>query len=61
VPARLRAIPCAWEYKGKRKDLKAAYAQLRQYAVALDNPPPLVACDMETFEVHANWTNRLSR
>ena len=24
----------AWEYKGKRKDLKAAYAQLQQYAVA---------------------------
>lgn len=47
----------AWEYKGKRKDLKAAYAQLQQYAVALENPPLLVVCDMETFEVHTNWTN----
>jgi hypothetical protein len=47
----------AWEYKGKRKDLKAAYAQLQQYAVALENPPLLVVCDMETFEIHTNWTN----
>lgn len=47
----------AWENKGKRKDLKAAYAQLQQYAVALDNPPLLVVCDMETIEIHTNWTN----
>jgi hypothetical protein len=47
----------AWEYKGKRKDLKAAYAQLQQYAVALENPPLLIVCDMETFEIHTNWTN----
>ncbi len=47
----------AWEYKGKRKDLTAAYAQLQQYAVALENPPLLVVCDMETIEIHTNWTN----
>jgi type II restriction/modification system DNA methylase subunit YeeA len=47
----------AWEYKGKRKDLKAAYAQLQQYAVALENPPLLIVCDMETIEIHTNWTN----
>ncbi|MGE0148018.1 MAG: class I SAM-dependent DNA methyltransferase [Parvibaculaceae bacterium] len=47
----------AWEYKGKRKDLKAAYAQLQQYAVALENPPLLIVSDMETFEIHTNWTN----
>lgn len=47
----------AWEYKGKRKDLKTAYAQLQQYAVALENPPLLIVCDMETFEIHTNWTN----
>lgn len=47
----------AWEYKGKRKDLRTAYAQLQQYAVALENPPLLVVCDMETFEIHTNWTN----
>ncbi|QQP88766.1 class I SAM-dependent DNA methyltransferase [Skermanella sp. TT6] len=47
----------AWENKGKRKDLRTAYAQLQQYAVALDNPPLLVVCDMETIEIHTNWTN----
>lgn len=47
----------AWEYKGKRKDLKAAYAQLQQYAVALENPPLLVVCDMERINIHTNWTN----
>lgn len=47
----------AWEYKGKRKNLRDAYAQLQQYAVALENPPLLTVCDMETFEIHTNWTN----
>jgi type II restriction/modification system DNA methylase subunit YeeA len=46
-----------WEYKGKRKDLRSAYAQLQQYAVALENPPLLVACDMDQFVIHTNWTN----
>ena len=41
-----------WEYKGKRKDLTAAYAQLQQYAVALENPPLLVVSDMERIIVH---------
>jgi hypothetical protein len=36
-----------WEYKGKRKDLTAAYAQLQQYAVALENPPLLIVSDMD--------------
>ena len=49
-----------WEYKGKRKDLKAAYAQLQQYAVALENPPLLVVSDMESIVVHTNWTNTIS-
>jgi len=47
----------AWEYKGKRKDLKAAYQQLLQYREALDNPPLLVVCDLNRFEVHTNFTN----
>ncbi|WP_245459197.1 DNA methyltransferase [Mesorhizobium sp. M1A.F.Ca.IN.022.06.1.1] len=49
-----------WEYKGKRKDLTAAYAQLQQYAVALENPPLLVVSDMDRFVVHTNWTNTVS-
>lgn len=46
-----------WEYKGKRKDLKAAYVQLQQYAVALENPPLLIVCDLTQFRIHTNWTN----
>ncbi len=49
-----------WEYKGKRKDLNTAFAQLQQYALALENPPLLVVCDMDQFRVHTNWTNSVS-
>ncbi len=47
----------AWEYKGKRKDLKAAYLQLNQYKDALENPPLLVVSDLERIEVRTNFTN----
>lgn len=47
----------AWEYKGKKKDLDRAFAQLQQYAIALDNPPLLIVSDMDRFRVHTNWTN----
>jgi hypothetical protein len=50
-----------WEYKGKRKDLNAAFAQLQQYALALENPPLLVVCDMDRFRIHTNWTNSISQ
>ena len=46
-----------WEYKGKHKDLKAAYVQLQQYSIALENLPLMVVCDMERFRIHTNWTN----
>ena len=51
----------AWEYKGKRKDLNAAYAQLQQYAVALENPPLLIVSDMKTIVIHTNWTNSVRK
>ena len=47
----------AWEYKGKRKDLDRAFAQLQKYAIALDNPPLLIVSDMERIRIHTNWTN----
>ena len=47
----------AWEYKGKHKNLKAAYQQLLQYREALENPPLLVVCDLDRFEIHTNFTN----
>ena len=51
----------AWEYKGKHADLDAAFAQLRQYALALENPPLLIVSDMERFRIRTNWTNSVSR
>ncbi len=45
-----------WEYKGKRRDLRAAYKQLLDYHEALGQPPLLVVCDLERFEVHTKWT-----
>jgi len=47
----------AWEYKGKHKDLKAAYRQIQQYREDLENPPLLIVCDLDRFEVHTNFTN----
>jgi type II restriction/modification system DNA methylase subunit YeeA len=49
-----------WEYKGKRKDLNQAFAQLQQYALALENPPLLVVCDLDRFRIRTNWTNSVS-
>ncbi len=46
----------AWEYKGKRRDLKAAYLQLQGYRDALENPPLLVVSDLERIEVRTNFT-----
>ncbi|HRO14781.1 MAG TPA: class I SAM-dependent DNA methyltransferase, partial [Paracoccus sp. (in: a-proteobacteria)] len=51
----------AWEYKGRRKDLKAAFAQLQQYAVALENPPLLIVSDMDRIQLHTNWTNTVQQ
>jgi type II restriction/modification system DNA methylase subunit YeeA len=45
-----------WEYKGKKKDLRKAYDQLNDYREELNNPPLLVVCDFETFQVHTNFT-----
>ncbi len=50
----------AWEYKGKHKDLRAALRQLQQYAIALDNPPLLIVSDMDTIEIHTNFTNTVN-
>jgi type II restriction/modification system DNA methylase subunit YeeA len=46
----------AWEYKIKHKSLQKAYEQLNDYREDLGNPPLLVVCDFERFEVHTNFT-----
>ena len=50
----------AWEYKGRRANLDTAFDQLRQYALALENPPLLIVSDMERFRIRTNWTNSVS-
>ena len=50
----------AWEYKGKHADLDAAFNQLRQYVLALENPPLLIVSDMLRFRIRTNWTNSVS-
>ena len=44
----------AWEYKGKRANLDAAFGQLRLYALALENPPLLIVSDMLRFRIRTN-------
>ena len=51
----------AWEYKGRRANLDAAFDQLRQYSLALENPPLLIVSDMVRFRIRTNWTNSVSR
>ena len=50
----------AWEYKSQGKDLDAAFQQLRQYALALENPPLLIVSDMRRFRIYTNFTNSVS-
>jgi type II restriction/modification system DNA methylase subunit YeeA len=55
----------AWEYKESRgkkhKDLKAAYKQLNDYREDLGNPPLLVVCDLDRFQIHTNFTSTQKR
>ncbi len=51
----------AWEYKGQHANLDAAFDQLRQYALALENPPLLIVSDMLRFRMRTNWTNCVSK
>jgi hypothetical protein len=37
----------AWEYKGKHKNLEAAYKELQLYREALENPPLMIVCDVD--------------
>ena len=45
----------AFEYKGKKKDLDAAYKQLLRYRESLENPPLLVVCDFDRYIVKTNF------
>src|SRR5438270_4940818 len=45
----------AWEYKGKKKNLDAAYQQLLRYRESLLNLPLLVVCDFDRYVVRTNF------
>ncbi len=50
-----------FEYKGKHKDLAAAYDQLLRYRNALENPPLLVVCGLDPAkrsQLGAHFTGR---
>src|SRR2546423_260464 len=51
----------AWEYKRTSRSLLEAYQQLLQYREDLENPPLLVVCDLNRFEVHTNFTGTAKR
>ncbi len=51
----------AWEYKGRHANLDKAYQQLCQYREALENPPLLIVCDLDTIQIHTNFTNTVKR
>ena len=50
----------AWEYKSPGESLDAAFNQLRQYSLALENPPLLIVSDLRRFRIRTNWTNTVS-
>lgn len=50
----------AMEYKGPGGDLHKALQQVQRYALALANPPLLVASDVSTLVITTNFTNTVS-
>src|SRR5579863_3734550 len=50
----------AWEYKRDSRNLVEAYAQLKGYADALENPPLLIVSDMQEIRVRTNFTNAIA-
>ena len=49
-----------WEYKSRGRNLDEAVDQLKRYALALENPPLLIACNLDRFRIVTNWTNAVS-
>src|SRR6202035_4544242 len=41
-----------------RRSLLEAYQQLLRYREDLENPPLLVVCDLNRFEIHTNFTGK---
>lgn len=51
----------AWEYKRHHRNLNEAYKQLVLYSRELYNPPLLIVSDMDTIDIHTNFTNSIPK
>jgi hypothetical protein len=51
----------AIEYKSRRRSLDDAVDQLKRYALALENPPLLIACNLDRLRIVTNRTNAVSK
>jgi type II restriction/modification system DNA methylase subunit YeeA len=51
----------AVEYKGRHRDLGAAYEQLLKYRESLGNPPLLIVTDTDRYEIHTNFTGTVKK
>ncbi|MBK8025409.1 MAG: hypothetical protein IPK19_29455, partial [Chloroflexi bacterium] len=56
-----RHFAMEYKMKGKYPTLHAAYRQLNEYREGLENPPLLVVCDIENWEIHTNFPNTAKR
>jgi hypothetical protein len=43
-----------------RAEPRSGDRQLKRYALALENPPLLIACHLDRFHIATNWTNAVS-
>jgi type II restriction/modification system DNA methylase subunit YeeA len=51
----------AWEYKGPHANLDKAYQQLLLYREDLQNPPLLIVSDIQTIQIHTNFTGTIKQ
>lgn len=52
----------AWEYKRRGdNNFTKAYQQLLDYRESLENPPLLVVCNFDRFQIHTNFTGTVKR
>jgi hypothetical protein len=48
-----------WEYKKKRQGPVGGVQAVLLYREDLENPPLLIVCDLDRFEIHTNFTGTL--
>jgi hypothetical protein len=56
-----RRIFCRPWHADDGANLDAAHKQLLQYREAMENPPLLVVCHLNRFEIHTNFSNTVQQ